>query len=212
MLSTIPAANVTVITTAPPDPSVHLARVPPQVIAILGPLHLFGQFWYHTKHIGKLGWLEYILVTPSQHRVHHAINKEYIDKIDAMGGAVEAIRSGYQANEIHQSAYSFQSDVENEETIVVGVNKYNSPTPPIAKLQKISQKETDRQLKRLASVKSTRDDVKVAEALSKLRRTAEGSENTMPAILECVEAYATVGEISDVLRHVFGEQGEFVTF
>ena len=54
--------------------------VPPQVIAILGPLHLFGQFWYHTKHIGKLGWLEYILVTPSQHRVHHAINKEYIDK------------------------------------------------------------------------------------------------------------------------------------
>jgi len=54
--------------------------VPPQVISILGPLHLFGQFWYHTKHIGKLGWLEYILVTPSQHRVHHAINKEYIDK------------------------------------------------------------------------------------------------------------------------------------
>jgi len=54
--------------------------VPTQVIAILGPLHLFGQFWYHTKHIGKLGWLEYILVTPSQHRVHHAINKEYIDK------------------------------------------------------------------------------------------------------------------------------------
>ena len=54
--------------------------VPPQVITILGPLHLFGQFWYHTKHIGKLGWLEYILVTPSQHRVHHAINKEYIDK------------------------------------------------------------------------------------------------------------------------------------
>ena len=51
-----------------------------QVIAVLAPLHLFGQFWYHTQHIGKLGWLEYILVTPSQHRVHHAINKEYIDK------------------------------------------------------------------------------------------------------------------------------------
>ena len=50
------------------------------MISILGPLHLFGQFWYHTRHIGKLGWLEYILVTPSQHRVHHAINKEYIDK------------------------------------------------------------------------------------------------------------------------------------
>jgi sterol desaturase/sphingolipid hydroxylase (fatty acid hydroxylase superfamily) len=54
--------------------------VPYQVIAVLAPLHLFGQFWYHTQHIGKLGWLEYILVTPSQHRVHHAINNEYIDK------------------------------------------------------------------------------------------------------------------------------------
>ena len=57
-----------------------LFGVPPKMISILGPLHLFGQFWYHTRHIGKLGWLEYILVTPSQHRVHHAINKEYIDK------------------------------------------------------------------------------------------------------------------------------------
>ena len=57
-----------------------LLGVPPKMISILGPLHLFGQFWYHTRHIGKLGWIEYILVTPSQHRVHHAINKEYIDK------------------------------------------------------------------------------------------------------------------------------------
>tara|TARA_B100001093_G_scaffold225541_1_gene216130 strand:- start:4 stop:1251 length:1248 start_codon:yes stop_codon:yes gene_type:complete len=54
--------------------------IPPQMISILGPLHLFGQFWYHTRHIGKLGWIEYVLVTPSQHRVHHAINEEYIDK------------------------------------------------------------------------------------------------------------------------------------
>ncbi|MGB5238327.1 MAG: sterol desaturase family protein [Flavobacteriaceae bacterium] len=54
--------------------------VPPKVIAILAPIHLFAQFWYHTQHIGKLGWLEYIIVTPSQHRVHHAINPEYIDK------------------------------------------------------------------------------------------------------------------------------------
>ena len=57
-----------------------LLGVPPEVIAILAPIHLFAQFWYHTEHIGKLGWLEYIIVTPSQHRVHHAINPEYIDK------------------------------------------------------------------------------------------------------------------------------------
>jgi alkylglycerol monooxygenase len=57
-----------------------LLGVPYKIIAVLAPLHLFGQFWYHTQHIGKLGWIEYILITPSQHRVHHAINKEYIDK------------------------------------------------------------------------------------------------------------------------------------
>ena len=57
-----------------------LFGVPPKIIIVLAPLHLFGQFWYHTRHIGKLGWLEYIFVTPSQHRVHHAINKEYVDK------------------------------------------------------------------------------------------------------------------------------------
>ena len=57
-----------------------LLGVPNQVIAILAPIHLFAQFWYHTQHIGKMGVLEYVIVTPSQHRVHHAINKEYIDK------------------------------------------------------------------------------------------------------------------------------------
>ena len=57
-----------------------LLGVPPKIIIVLAPLHLFGQFWYHTRHIGKLGWIEYIFVTPSQHRVHHAINKEYVDK------------------------------------------------------------------------------------------------------------------------------------
>ncbi len=57
-----------------------IAGVPFEVIAILGPIHLFGQFWYHTQHIGKMGWLEYVIITPSQHRVHHAINPEYIDK------------------------------------------------------------------------------------------------------------------------------------
>ena len=57
-----------------------LLGVPHKIIIVLAPLHLFGQFWYHTRHIGKLGWLEYIFVTPSQHRVHHAINPEYVDK------------------------------------------------------------------------------------------------------------------------------------
>ena len=137
---------------------------------------------------------------------------EYIERIDSMGGAVEAIRKGFQDKEIHETAYRFQKDVESEERIVVGINKYQSPTPPIEKLQAISKEETERQLSRLAKIRTERNTEKTAKSLAALRHAAESGTNTMPAIISCAEAYATVGEISDVLRHVFGEQGEFVTF
>ena len=137
---------------------------------------------------------------------------EYIERIDSMGGAVEAIRKGFQDKEIHETAYRFQKDVESEERIVVGINKYQSPTPPIEKLQAISKEETERQLYRLAKIRSERNTETTAKSLADLRHAAESGTNTMPAIISCAEAYATVGEISDVLRHVFGEQGEFVTF
>ena len=137
---------------------------------------------------------------------------EYIERIDSMGGAVEAIRKGFQDKEIHETAYRFQKDVESEERIVVGINKYQSPTPPIEKLQAISKEETERQLSRLAKIRTERNTEKTAKSLAALRHAAESGTNTMPAIISCAEAYATVGEISDVFRHVFGEQGEFVTF
>ena len=137
---------------------------------------------------------------------------QYIERIDSMGGAVEAIRKGFQDKEIHETAYRFQKDVESEERVVVGINKYQSPTPPIEKLQAISKEETERQLSRLAKIRSDRNTEKTAKSLAALRHAAESGTNTMPAIISCAEAYATVGEISDVLRHVFGEQGEFVTF
>ena len=137
---------------------------------------------------------------------------QYIEQIDSMGGAVEAIRKGFQDKEIHETAYRFQKDVESEERVVVGINKYQSPTPPIEKLQAISKEETERQLSRLAKIRSDRNTEKTAKSLAALRHAAESGTNTMPAIISCAEAYATVGEISDVLRHVFGEQGEFVTF
>ena len=137
---------------------------------------------------------------------------QYIDRIEEMGGAPAALQRGYQVREIHESAYKHQREVERDARIVVGVNRYQSETPPIEKLQTISPQETKKQLQRLAGVRKERDDSAVETALRGLEAVARGADNTMPAILECVEAYATVGEISDVLRNVFGEQTEFTPF
>ena len=137
---------------------------------------------------------------------------DYIDRIEAMGGAPAALEEGYQIREIHESAYRHQREVEEDKRIVVGVNRYQADSPPIERLQSISPEETSGQLDRLARVRRERDDSSVRAALGRLEDTAKGSDNTLPAILECVEAYATVGEISDVFRSVFGEQQEFTPF
>ena len=137
---------------------------------------------------------------------------EYIGRIDDMGGALAALDRGYQVAEIHESAFRHQRQVESQERTVVGVNRFQSPTPPIEKLQTIDQAETRKQLERLATVKQDRDDTAANAALTRLEDVARGTDNTMPSILECVEAYATVGEISDVFRKVFGEQREISPF
>ena len=136
---------------------------------------------------------------------------EYIDRIEEMGGGIAALEQGYQMLEIHESAYQRQREVEDEERIVVGVNRYQSETPPIESIQTIDPAETKRQLARLAGVRRDRDSGAVEGSLTRLEEVAKGTENTVPAILECVEAYATVGEISDVFRGVFGEQQEFTS-
>ena len=136
----------------------------------------------------------------------------HIERIDEFGGAVAALEDGYQIREIHESAYRHQQAVEREERIVVGVNRYQASTPPIARVQSIEPEQTQSQLRRLARVRSERDGVRVEASLARLEEVARGSENTVPAILECVEAYATVGEIADVFRGVFGEQREFTPF
>ena len=136
----------------------------------------------------------------------------YIDRIEEMGGALSALEDGFQVREIHESAYRHQRQVESGERIVVGVNRYQAPTPPIEKLQTIDAQETLNQLDRLARVRRERDARSVRMTLRRLEDVAKGSENTVPAILECVEAYATVGEISDVFRKIFGEQQELSPF
>ena len=137
---------------------------------------------------------------------------DYIRRMDDMGGALGALDSGFQISEIHESAYDYQRQVESGDRIVVGVNRYQSPTPPIEQLQTIDPAQTQRQLDRLARVKRDRDDSAMNASLQNLENIARGTDNTMPAILACVEAYATLGEISDVLRGVFGVQQEFSPF
>ena len=137
---------------------------------------------------------------------------EYIQHIDDMGGALSALDRGYQIQEIHESAFSHQRKVEDGERVVVGVNRFQAPTPPIEQLQRIGRLEAQRQLDRLAEVRRERDDSEVGAALARVEDVARGSDNIMPAIVEAVEAYATLGEISDVFRTVFGEQQEFAPF
>jgi len=144
-------------------------------------------------------------------RLEDEASKE-IERIEDMGGAVEALEHGYQTERIHQSAYRHQQAVEHEKRVVVGVNRYQAPTPPIEKLQSIEQAEIRKQLNRLLRVRRERDGTDVRLALGRLDQAARDDANTVPAILECVEAYATVGEISDTLRDVFGEQHEFTPF
>ncbi len=137
---------------------------------------------------------------------------EYIKRIDDMGGALTALDNGFQINEIHESAFSYQQSVESEDRVVVGVNRFQTETPPIEQLQTIDREQTDRQLARLAKVKQDRDDSKVAAALERLAQVTAGTDNTLPAIVDCVEAYATLGEISNVFRTAFGTQQEFSPF
>ena len=137
---------------------------------------------------------------------------DYIDRIEKMGGPLAALEEGFQIREIHQSAYRHQSEIERGERVVVGVNRFQSEGASVGRLQTIDPEEAGRQLERLARVRRERDAAAVEASLKRLDQAARGGDNTVPAILECVEAYATVGEVSDTLRHVFGEQQEIAAF
>jgi methylmalonyl-CoA mutase, N-terminal domain len=133
---------------------------------------------------------------------------DYWRTIDRMGGMVEAIERGFPQKEIAEASYQFQQAVERREKIIVGVNDFvQENEDPIAILY-IDDAAAERQLARLAELKKTRDHDAVQRTLDGLRQTARGRGNTMPAIIECVRAYATVGEMCDALRDVWGEYEE----
>ena len=129
---------------------------------------------------------------------------DYFRKIDSMGGMVSAIEKGFPQREIQDSAYKYQKAVERGDQVIVGVNKYEmeeaAPIPTLV----IDESVRDHQVERLEQTRGRRDAGAVANALDKLRRAAENEENTMPATIEAVRAYATLGEICSALRDVYG--------
>ncbi|RLC67252.1 MAG: methylmalonyl-CoA mutase [Chloroflexi bacterium] len=133
---------------------------------------------------------------------------EYIARIDEMGGAPAAIQQGYIQREIRKSAYDHQKAVDSGEQVVVGVNSYVTEEEPDIELLAIDENVADRQIARLRNLRETRDGESVRSTLERIRQVAGSDENLMPAFIEAVRAYATVGEITDALRDVFGEYQE----
>ena len=155
-----------------------------------------------TDSVDPLGGSYYVesLTTQLEHAAF-----EYIDRIDKLGGSVNAIETGFQVKEIGESAYKLQTQIDKGTRTVVGVNRYVSDLPPIEGLLQVNPEEARHQVERLQRLRAERDGSQVMAALTRLEDAARGTENTMPATLECVEAYCTLGEICQVFRIVFGE-------
>jgi methylmalonyl-CoA mutase N-terminal domain/subunit len=136
--------------------------------------------------------------------------QEYIDRIDAMGGTLRAIETGFVQQEIQKAAYEYQRAVERGEQIVVGVNRFQADEERTIPTLQIDPEIERSQVQRLNALRARRNARCSREAVEEVERRARGSENLMPAILGAVEAYATVGEISDALRRAFGEYQESV--
>jgi methylmalonyl-CoA mutase N-terminal domain/subunit len=137
--------------------------------------------------------------------------RDYIQKIDQMGGAVTAIEKGYIQQEIQESAYRYQKEVESGKRTIVGVNKFQIKEPPLKGLLKVNPQVREVQVKRLAKLRTSRGQKRVEGTLRELGKIAQGNGNLMVPILDCVRVYCTLGEICDVLRGAFGEYEPIVT-
>jgi methylmalonyl-CoA mutase N-terminal domain/subunit len=134
--------------------------------------------------------------------------KNYFDIIDRMGGMVEAVEQGFPQKEIAEASYRFQQSVEKREKVIVGVNDFVQQDGAEVPILYIDETTAERQLARLEELRRTRDNDKVHRSLDALRETARGTGNTMYSLMDCVRAYATVGEMCDALREVWGEYEE----
>jgi methylmalonyl-CoA mutase N-terminal domain/subunit len=138
--------------------------------------------------------------------------QDYIKRIDSMGGVLKAIESGYIQKEIQESSYRYQKEVESNQRTVVGLNEYVMKEPITIDLLKVNPEVEKKQKERLKKIKTTRDNSKVDHTLDALRNGAEQDQNLMPLIVEATRQYATIGEICNVLRDVFGEYNAPVVF
>jgi methylmalonyl-CoA mutase N-terminal domain/subunit len=136
--------------------------------------------------------------------------EEYIARIDALGGVLRAIETGYVQGEIQKAAYEYQRAIERGEQIIVGVNQFVAEKETSIPTMRVDPELERAQIERLRAVRARRDSVRAAKAVAEVERRARTAENLIPAIAAAVEAYATVGEISDALRRVFGEYTESV--
>lgn len=130
---------------------------------------------------------------------------EYMEKIEKMGGAVAAVEAGYMQREIHKEAYETQRKIESGEEKVVGMNCFQLENEPQPELLRVDPALGIKQKEKLDALRARRDNQQVEQTLNQLRAGAQGSDNLMPLILDCVRSYATIGEICGVLRQVFGE-------
>jgi methylmalonyl-CoA mutase N-terminal domain/subunit len=128
-----------------------------------------------------------------------------IERIDAMGGAVAAVEQGFVQEEIARSAYAAQREVEGGQSVIVGVNRYRVEDEPRVPVTQIDDSIRQLQSERLRQLRSERDDAKVQSCLAAVREAAAGTANLMPPVIAAVEGLCTLGEISDILREVFGE-------
>jgi methylmalonyl-CoA mutase N-terminal domain/subunit len=133
---------------------------------------------------------------------------DYFRKVEALGGVIPALEKGFFQREIAEAAYRYQMEIDTHRRTVVGVNDYTEDAPIRIPLLEMDPQGYERQVARLARVRRERDNERVGATLAALREAAQGTENTMPAILDCVRAYATLGEIVGVFRQVFGEYRE----
>ncbi|MBI4300036.1 MAG: methylmalonyl-CoA mutase, partial [Chloroflexi bacterium] len=135
--------------------------------------------------------------------------RDYFDRINALGGVIPAYEKGFFHREIADAAYRYQREIEERQRIIVGQNEYQMEEPITIPLLRMDEEGEQRHLRRLEQVRRERDNRAVTRALNDLRKAAEGSENTMPYILDAVREYATLGEVCGVFREVFGEYKDF---
>ena len=176
----------------PTEESVRLALRTQQIIAFESGV---------TNTVDPLGGSYYVENLTNE--IENAV-WEYLGKIEAMGGSVNAIEAGYFQNEIGESAYKYQHAIETKEKIMVGVNEFVADEDRKVKIFEVDPKVRDEQIERLKRLRQKRDKRKAVDCLEALKQAAVSSNNVMPAIVYAVENYATIGEISDVLRESWG--------